>query len=61
MLSEVSKVLDEFYSSLDNSSIIKKYFDMIDKAKSQEELEKIKEQVQENLSLKNVFSGSFIW
>ena len=54
MLSEVSKVLDEFYSSLDNSSIIKKYFDMIDKAKSQEELEKIKEQVQENLSLKNV-------
>ena len=54
MLSEVSKVLDEFYSNLDDSSIIKKYFDMIDKAKSQEELEKIKEQVQENLSLKNV-------
>ena len=54
MLSEVSKVLDEFYSNLDDSSIIKKYFDMIDKVKSQEELEKIKEQVQENLSLKNV-------
>ena len=54
MLSEVSKVLDEFYSSLDNSSIIKKYFDMIDKAKSQEELELIKEQVKENLSLKNI-------
>ena len=54
ILSEVSKVLDEFYSNLDDSSIIKKYFDMIDKAKSQEELEKIKEQVQENLSLKNV-------
>ena len=54
MLSEVSKVLDEFYYNLEDSSIIKKYFDMIDKAKSQEELEKIKEQVQENLSLKNV-------
>ena len=54
MFLEVSKVLDEFYSKLDNESDIKKYFDMIDKAKSQEELEKIKEQVQENLSLKNV-------
>ena len=54
MLLEVSKVLDEFYSKLDNESDIKKYFDMIDKAKSQEEIEKIKEQVQENLSLKNV-------
>ena len=50
MLSEVSKVLDEFYSSLDNSSIIKKYFDMIDNAKTQEELEGIKEK----LSLKNI-------
>ena len=54
MFLEVSKVLDEFYSKLDNESDIKKYFDMIDKAKSQEELEKIKEQVRENLSLKNV-------
>ena len=54
MFLEVSRVLDEFYSKLDNESDIKKYFDMIDKAKSQEELEKIKEQVQENLSLKNV-------
>ena len=54
MFLEVSKVLDEFYSKLDNESDIKKYFDMIDKAKSQEEIEKIKEQVQENLSLKNV-------
>ena len=54
MFLEVSKVLDEFYSKLDNESDIKKYFDMIDKAKSQEELEKIKEQVQENLSLKNI-------
>ena len=54
MLLEVSKVLDEFYSKLDNESDIKKYFDMIDKVKSQEELEKIKEQVQGNLSLKNV-------
>ena len=50
MLSEVSKVLDEFYSNLDDSSIIKKYFDMIDKTKSQEELEKIKEK----LPLKNI-------
>ena len=50
MLSEVSKVLDEFYSNLDDSSIIKKYFDMIDKAKSQEELEEIKEK----LPLKNI-------
>ena len=54
MFLEVSRVLDEFYSKLDNESDIKKYFDMIDKAKSQEELEKIKEQVQENLSLKNI-------
>ena len=54
MLSEVSKVLDEFYSNLDDSSIIKKYFDMIDKATTQEELELIKEQVKENLSLKNI-------
>ena len=38
MLSEVSKVLDEFYSNLDDSSIIKKYSDMIDKATTQEEL-----------------------
>ena len=50
MLSEVSKVLDEFYSSLDNSSIIKKYFDMIDNAKTQDELEEIKEK----LPLKNI-------
>ena len=50
MFSEVSKVLDEFYSNLDDSSIIKKYFDMIDKATTQEELEKIKEK----LSLKNI-------
>lgn len=50
MLSEVSKVLDEFYSNLDDSSIIKKYFDMIDNAKTQEELEEIKEK----LPLKNI-------
>lgn len=50
MLSEVSKVLDEFYSNLDNSSIIKKYFDMIDNTKTQEELEEIKEK----LPLKNI-------
>ena len=54
MFSEVSKVLDKFYSDLDDSSIIKKYFDMIDNAKTQEELELIKEQVKENLFLKNI-------
>lgn len=54
MLLEVSKVLDEFYSNLDDSSDIKIYFDMIDKAKSQEELDLIKEKVSTELSIQNI-------
>lgn len=54
MLLEVSKVLDEFYSNLDDESDIKKYFDMIDKVKSQEELELVKEKAKEQLSLEDI-------
>ncbi len=54
MLSEVSKVLDEFYSNLDDESDIKKYFDMIDNANSQEELELVKEKAKEQLSLEDI-------
>ncbi len=54
MLSEVSKVLDEFYSNLDDELDIKKYFDMIDKAKSQEELELVKEKAKEQLFLEDI-------
>ena len=45
MLSEITKVLNEYYDSLDESSVNKKYFDKIDAIKTKEEFDIVKEEV----------------
>ena len=45
MLSEITKVLNEYYDSLDEKSVNKKYFDKIDAIKTKEEFNIVKEEV----------------